>query len=87
MARIPMTGGFQMMPEGEQVLKITHLEIDIGIKHAFKAFHFSDTHLNYFDAVDFAAVDKKKKNAPRNLKELGEFGFGAFGCLESVSAS
>ena len=26
-----------------------------------------------------AAVDKKKKNAPKSLKELGEFGFGAFG--------
>ncbi|MBP3405110.1 MAG: metallophosphoesterase [Kiritimatiellae bacterium] len=48
--------------ENEEVLKITHLEIDIGIKHAFKAFHFSDTHLNYFDAVDFAAVDQKKKD-------------------------
>ena len=28
MARIPMTGGFQMMPEGEQVLKITSAEYD-----------------------------------------------------------
>ena len=28
MARIPMTGGFQMMPEGEQVLKITAAEYD-----------------------------------------------------------
>ena len=28
MARIPMTGGFQMMPEGEQVLKITKAEYD-----------------------------------------------------------
>ena len=36
--------------ENEQVLKITHLEIDIGLRHAFKAFHFSDTHLNFFDA-------------------------------------
>ena len=47
--------------ENEQVLKITHLEIDIGIKHAFKAFHFSDTHLNFFDAVDYAVVQEKKK--------------------------
>ena len=28
MPRIPMTGGFQMMPEGEQVLKITNAEYD-----------------------------------------------------------
>lgn len=28
MARIPMTGGFQMMPEGEQVLKITKADYD-----------------------------------------------------------
>lgn len=28
MARIPMTGGFQVMPEGEQVLKITKAEYD-----------------------------------------------------------
>ena len=29
MARIPMTGGFQIMPEGEQVLKITKAEYDV----------------------------------------------------------
>lgn len=28
MARIPMTGGFQTMPEGEQVLQITKAEYD-----------------------------------------------------------
>lgn len=28
MARIPMTGGFQIMPEGEQVLKITAADYD-----------------------------------------------------------
>ena len=28
MARIPMTGGFQIMPEGAQVLKITKAEYD-----------------------------------------------------------
>ena len=28
MARIPMTGGFQIMPEGEQVLKITKAEYE-----------------------------------------------------------
>jgi len=47
--------------ENEQVLKITHLEIDLGLKHAFKAFHFSDTHLNFFDAVDYASVPDEKK--------------------------
>ena len=45
----------------ETVLKVKPLEIDLGIGKAFKAFHFSDTHLNFFDAVDFAAVDEKKK--------------------------
>lgn len=29
MARITMTGGFQIMPEGEQVLKITAAEYDV----------------------------------------------------------
>lgn len=47
----------------ETVLKIEPLEIPLGIGKAFKAFHFSDTHLNFFDAVDFAAVgDDKKKH-------------------------
>ena len=45
----------------ETVLKVKPLEIDLGIGKAFKAFHFSDTHLNFFDAVDFAAVDEKKQ--------------------------
>ena len=45
----------------EQVLKIEHLEIDLGLGRAIRAFHFSDTHLNFFDAVDFCAVDPKKK--------------------------
>ena len=45
----------------ETVLKVKPLEIDLGIGKAFKAFHFSDTHLNFFDAVDFAAVDQKKQ--------------------------
>ena len=45
----------------ETVLKVKPLEINLGIGKAFKAFHFSDTHLNFFDAVDFAAVDEKKQ--------------------------
>ena len=47
--------------ENESVLKVTPLEIDLGIGRAFKAFHFSDTHLNFFDAEDFSAVDPQKK--------------------------
>ena len=46
----------------ESVLKVQPLEIDLGIGKAFKAFHFSDTHLNFFDAVDFSAVDRPKKD-------------------------
>ncbi len=47
--------------EGETVLKVEPLEIDLGIGKAFKAFHFSDTHLNFFDAADFAAAQPEKK--------------------------
>ena len=47
----------------ETVLKVKPLEIDLGLGKAFKAFHFSDTHLNFFDAADFAAaVDGKKQH-------------------------
>jgi len=46
----------------EEVLKVEPIEIDLGLGKAFKAFHFSDTHLNFFDAVDFCAVDRKKKD-------------------------
>ena len=45
----------------ETVLKVEPLEIDLGIGKAFKAFHFSDTHLNFFDAADFAAAQDVKK--------------------------
>lgn len=45
----------------EQVLKIRQLEIPVGVGKPFKAFHFSDTHLNFFDATDFAAVTEKKQ--------------------------
>lgn len=47
--------------ENEQVLKIKPLEIDVGIGKAFKVFHFSDTHLNFFDAVDFSSVAPAKR--------------------------
>lgn len=58
-------GGVNVYTSGikdEQVLKLEHLEIDVGASKAFKALHFSDTHLNYFDAVDFAAVSDGKKS-------------------------
>ena len=42
--------------ENESVLKVEPLEIPLGVGKAFKAFHFSDTHLNFFDATDFAAA-------------------------------
>ena len=57
-------GGYNVYTTGianETVLKVKPLEINLGIGKAFKAFHFSDTHLNFFDAVDFAAVDEKKQ--------------------------
>ncbi len=46
----------------ESVLKVEPLEIDLGLGKAFKALHFSDTHLNFFDAVDFSAVERSKKD-------------------------
>ena len=57
-------GGYNVYTTGivdETVLKIQPLEIDLGIGRAFKAFHFSDTHLNFFDAVDFAVAGDEKK--------------------------
>ena len=53
---------FETGIENEPVLKVEPLEIDLGLGKAFKAFHFSDTHLNFFDAVDFSAVDRPKKD-------------------------
>jgi len=47
--------------ENETVLKVEPLEIPLGVGMAFKAFHFSDTHLNFFDATDFAAAIPAKK--------------------------
>ena len=43
----------------EQVLKVTPIEIDLGLGKAFKALHFSDTHLNFFDVVDAGAAAEK----------------------------
>ena len=45
----------------EEVLKVEKIEIDLGLGKAFKALHFSDTHLNFFDAVDFSAAVPEKK--------------------------
>ena len=53
---------FETGIENEPVLKVEPLEIDLGLGRAFKAFHFSDTHLNFFDAVDFSAVERPKKD-------------------------
>ena len=53
---------FETGIENESVLKVEPLEIDLGLGKAFKAFHFSDTHLNFFDAVDFCAVERQKKD-------------------------
>ena len=58
-------GGLKVFETGiadEKVLKVEQLEIDVGIDKAFKAFHFSDTHLNFFDAVDFCKVGLDKKD-------------------------
>ena len=53
---------FETGVENESVLKVQPIEIDLGLGKAFKAFHFSDTHLNFFDAVDFSAVERPKKD-------------------------
>lgn len=58
-------GGINVYTSGmahEDVLKITHLEIDLGLRHAFKAFHFSDTHLNFFDAADLSGVSAESRD-------------------------
>ena len=53
---------FETGIENEPVLKVEPIEIDVGLGKAFKAFHFSDTHLNFFDAVDFCQVDRPKRD-------------------------
>lgn len=57
---------FDLGIPNEQVLKIERLEINLGLGKAFKAFHISDTHLNFFDAVDASTATAKGK---RNLQE------------------
>ena len=47
------------------VLKVEPLEIDLGLGKAFKALHLSDTHLNFFDAVDLAAAEPPVKERLR----------------------
>lgn len=45
----------------EQVLKVQQIEIPVGLGKPFKAFHISDTHLNFFDAADFASASSEKR--------------------------
>ena len=49
----------------ETVLKIEPIEVDLGLGKAFKALHFSDTHLNFFDAADATAVPARKPHLHR----------------------
>ena len=52
---------FETGIENETVLKVERREIDIGLGKAFKVLHASDTHLNFFDAVDFCAGTIEKR--------------------------
>jgi hypothetical protein len=55
--------GYSVRTDGMDLgktLKVKRLEIDIGIGRAFRVFHFSDTHLAFFDAADFAASKDKR---------------------------
>ena len=57
-------GGINVYDERREApsnLNLTELEIDVGVRHAFKVFHFSDTHLNFFDIEDYASVADVKK--------------------------
>ena len=71
MARIPMTGGFQIMPEGEQVLKITKAEYDEDFGKAIftLANAKGQTCLERFNLLN-------QDNTP-NEKALGAFSFFA----------
>lgn len=71
MARIPMTGGFQTMPEGEQVLKITKAEYDedFGKATFTLANAKGQTCLERFSLLN-------QDNTP-NEKALGAFSFFA----------
>ena len=71
MARIPMTGGFQIMPEGEQVLKITKAEYDEDFGKAIFTLTNAkgQTCLERFNLLN-------QDNTP-NEKALGAFSFFA----------
>ena len=71
MARIPMTGGFQIMPEGEQVLKITKAEYDEDFGKAIFTLENAkgQTCLERFSLLN-------QDNTP-NEKALGAFSFFA----------
>ena len=71
MARIPMTGGFQIMPEGEQVLKITKAEYDEDFGKAI----FTLTNAKGQTCLErFSLLNQD--NTP-NEKALGAFSFFA----------
>ena len=69
MARIPMTGGFQTMPEGEQVLKITKAEYDEDFGKVFITLENAkgQTCLERFSLLN-------NDNTP-NEKAMGAFSF------------
>ena len=71
MARIPMTGGFQIMPEGEQVLKITKAEYDEDFGKAIFTLENAkgQTCMERFSLLN-------QDNTP-NEKALGAFSFFA----------
>ena len=71
MARIPMTGGFKVMPEGEQVLKITKAEYDEDFGKAI----FTLTNANGQTCLErFSLLNND--NTP-NEKALNAFSFFA----------
>ncbi len=59
-------GGLKVSPirEGgvDEVLKITPVEIKVGASAPFKALHFSDTHLNFWDVQDFFGNPQKEEH-------------------------
>ena len=71
MARIPMTGGFQIMPEGAQVLKITKAEYDEDFGKAIFTLENAKGHtcMERFSLLN-------QDNTP-NEKALGAFSFFA----------
>lgn len=46
----------------DEQLKITPIEITAGASAPFKALHFSDTHLNFWDVQDFFGNPKKEEH-------------------------